>query len=127
MTVLAFLIGTHHNKLIADSIDKMITQLDWWVLILLFEWGFLTAMALVLIESMFIHLEHYWPWIVIVVFSTTGARFMGQEIGNVNVFTSFMIDLLLNSLIYGLFVAPVVTFVFLLRRKSGRNNENGIW
>jgi len=120
VTVFAFIIGTYHNKLIPDSIDKMITQLDWWVLILLFEWGFLTAMALVLVESLFVHLEHYWPWIVIVVFSTTGARFIGQamlsstEPGMVYE-TAWMT--IVNGVVYFIFVVPLAILVFLIRRK----------
>ncbi len=126
VTIVAFLIGRHHNILIPNSMDKMINQLDWWVLILLFEWGFFTAAVLVIAESLFIHLEHYWPWIVIAVFSTTGARFIGQELGSPNAYSGFMIDLVLNSLIYGLFITPVAASVFVLRRKSGRNKINGI-
>ncbi len=120
MTILAFLIGTHHNKLIPDSIDKMITQLDWWVLILLFEWGFLTAMILILVESLLIHLEHYWAWVVIAVFCTTGARFIGQimfsSTGVVMAYeTSWMT--IVNGAVYFLFVLPLAILVFYIRKK----------
>lgn len=120
---LAFFLGPKFNDIFPIQIIEDIHP----YMGLLIGWGYITALSFVLVESFFIHLEHYWQWSVVALFSSTGARFVGQDMlsttSSATVYVlvyDFVWNTIANGLFYIPFVIPIVALVFFIRRKIER-------
>jgi len=127
LTVLAYVVGRNFSSITRSLFDSLYDVVRIVMPMMLFDlflaivaWGIWFAILVILIESVFVSLKHYWKWVVIVTFSTTFARFVGQHIDKPVEYYSigdYVVDVLANGLFYVVCIIPIAGIVFVVRRK----------
>ncbi|MBP2636006.1 MAG: hypothetical protein H6Q72_1913 [Firmicutes bacterium] len=119
VTVLAFFLDHRLNdivlfKIILEKIDELHPYMC-----LLIGWGYFNALTFILVETFFIHLEHFWQWSIVALFTTTGARFVSQGRYPAEMFGlyEFVWETIINGLYYFPVVMLVVALIYYIRSK----------
>ncbi len=129
VAVLAFLFDSSLNNIniIKQAVNQIvITPYFGFILGFIVEYGYVNTMIFMLLESLFIHLEHYWQWTIIALFSTTAARILGQDFlsaDNTTTVYEFIWELIVNSFFYLPVVMLVIVLVFFCEKKNGRRRS----
>lgn len=122
VAILAFFIDPQLNKMNMTGITDILCKVNPY-LVFLTAFGYLNMMLFMLIESLFIHLEHYWQWNMVALFSTMGARFLGQTMLSTSEPEAayvFVWEMVVNGCFYFPIIMLVIVPIFLIRKKFKR-------
>ena len=126
VAILAFFIDPQLNKMNMTGITDILCKVNPY-LVFLTAFGYLNMMLFMLIESLFIHLEHYWQWNMVALFSTTCAGFLGSDMRSIGSISLYEIAWMttVNGIFFFLPVALVAVLVYFIRKKSRGDNDCG--